>query len=110
MEEESPTLKPIIKYSKHPNILAIKNKNHRKRFNFCRVLVKDVVREVKKISLGKTAKAFDIPLKILYIKVLINLGIIFACFVNECIDDGNILFVLKYANIPPVFKKYYIGF
>ena len=57
--------KTIIKYRKHSNILAIKNKNDRQIRNFCRVSVEVVVIETNKLNLKKAAQASEIPAKIL---------------------------------------------
>ena len=40
-------------YRKYSSILAIKFENNRQRFKFCRVSVKDVAKEIKKLSLKK---------------------------------------------------------
>ena len=44
-----PIFKAILKYRNHPSIVAIKNLNNGSRFDFCRVSVQDVVKELKKL-------------------------------------------------------------
>ena len=45
-----PIFKAILKYRNHPSIVAIKNLNKSSGFDFCRVSVQDVVKEIKKLS------------------------------------------------------------
>ena len=45
-----PIFKAILKYRNHSNIVAIKDLNKGLRFDFCRVSVQDVVKEIKKLS------------------------------------------------------------
>ena len=45
-----PIFKAILKYRNHSNIVAIKDLNKGLRFDFCRVSVQGVVKEIKKLS------------------------------------------------------------
>ena len=45
-----PIFKAILKYRNHSNIVAIKDLNKGLRFDFCRISVQDVVKEIKKLS------------------------------------------------------------
>ena len=45
-----PIFKVNLKYRNHPSTVAIKNLNKGARFDFCRVSVQDVVKEMKKLS------------------------------------------------------------
>ena len=60
-----PIFKTILKYRNHPSIVAIKNLNKGSRFDFCRVSVQDVVKEIKKLSTRKATQYTDLPVKIL---------------------------------------------
>ena len=60
-----PVFKVILKYRNHPSIVAIKNLNKGSRFDFCRVCVQDVVKEIKKLSTRKATQYTDLPVKIL---------------------------------------------
>ena len=60
-----PILKAIMKFRNRPNITAVKNLNKGTRFDFCRVSVKDVVKEIKKLSPRKATQSAEIPVKIL---------------------------------------------
>ena len=73
-----PILQPILKYRKHPSILAVKNKNYWQRFNICRVSVEEVVKEIKKLSLKKAAQSSDIP-----VEISILFRVIRACFLTN---------------------------
>ena len=41
-----PVFKATMKFRNHPNVTAIKNLNNGSRFNFCRVSVEDVIKEI----------------------------------------------------------------
>ena len=60
-----PIFKVILKYRNHPSIVAIKNLNKASRFDFSRVSVQDVVKEIKKLSTRKATQYTDLPVKIL---------------------------------------------
>ena len=60
-----PIFKVILKYRNHPSIVAIKNLNKGSRFDFSRVSVQDVVKEIKKLSTRKATQYTDLPVKIL---------------------------------------------
>ena len=60
-----PMFKAILKYRNHPSIVAIKNLNKGSRFDFSRVSVQDVVKEIKKLSTRKATQYTDLPVKIL---------------------------------------------
>ena len=94
-----PIFKAILKYRNHPSIVAIKNLNKSSGFDFCRVSVQDVVKEIKKLSTRKANKYIDLPVKILKE----NSGI--CDFFSDCVDRENFPSILKIANITPVLKK-----
>ena len=94
-----PIFKAILKYRNHPRIVAIKNLNKGSGFDFCRVSVQDVFKEIKKLSTRKVNKHTDLPVKILKE----NSGI--CDFFSDCVDRGNFSSILKIANIIPVLKK-----
>ena len=73
------------------------------RFDFCRKSVKDVVKEIKKLSPRKATQSAEIPVKI----VKENADILEAIsdFFNGCVERGEFPSILKLANITPVFKK-----
>ena len=41
-----PIFKATMKFRNYPNVTAIKNLNNGSRFNFCRVSVEDVIKEI----------------------------------------------------------------
>ena len=99
-----PIFRAIFKYRNHPSIVAIKNLNKGSRFDFCRVGVQDVVKEIKKLSARKATQYTDLPIIILKENSDI-FGNYICNFFNDCV--GRLVFppILKTANITPVFKK-----
>ena len=93
-----PMLQAILKYRNHPSIVAIKNLNKSSRFDFYRVSVQDVVKEIKKLSTRKTTQFTDLPLKILTENSDIFRNYI-CDFFNDCVDKGDFPSILKIANI-----------
>ena len=97
-------LKPILKYKKHSSIVAIRNANNNSHFHFDDVSVEEVYKEVIKLIQRKS----DIPIRVLKE----NAGIFadYICgFFNESRKNSTFPFILKNANITPVFKKGYKG-
>ena len=52
-----------MKFRNHPSVTVIKNMNNNLSFNFCRVSVEDVIREIKKLSTQRTTQILDLLLK-----------------------------------------------
>ena len=99
-----PVFRAILKYRNHPNVVAIKNLNKSSRFDFCRVCVQDVVKEIKKLSTRKATQYTDLPVKILKENSDI-FGNYICDFFNDCVDRGAFPSILKSANITLVFKN-----
>ena len=97
-----PIFKVILKYKNHPSIVAIKNLDTSSRFDFCRVCVQDVVKEIKKLSTRKATQYTDLPVKILKENSDI-FGNYICDFFNDCVDRGDFRSIFKIANITPVF-------
>ena len=83
-----------MKFRNHPSVTAIKNLNDGSRFDFYRVHAQDVVKEIKKLSLGKAIQKLDLPVKILKENSDI-FGNYICDFFNDCIDKGTFPSVLK---------------
>ena len=81
----------MMKFRNHRSVIAIKNLNSGSRFDFCRVSVHDVEKEIRRLSTRKATQYSDLPVKI--------------DFFNECLDKGTFPSILKHANITPVFRK-----
>ena len=99
-----PIFKAILKYRNYSSIVAIKYLNKGSRFDFCRVSVQNVVKEIKKLNTRKAIQYTDLPVKILKK----NSGIFgnnICDFFSDCVDRGDFPSILKIANITPVFKK-----
>ena len=63
---ENPTLKAILKYRKHPSILAIKRKlKSGPVFTFNHVTKEDVIKEINNLDASKASQEDDIPTKII---------------------------------------------
>ena len=76
--------------------------NKSSRFDFCRVCVQDVVKEINKLSTRKATP--DLPVKIL--KESSDIFGNYICdFFNDCVDRGAFPSILKSANITLVFKN-----
>ena len=59
-----PIFKAFMKFRNHPSITTIKNLDKGIRFDFCRLSVHDVVKEIKKLSTGKAIQSSNIPVKV----------------------------------------------
>ena len=101
-----PALKAIMKFCNHPSISAIRNAFDPQFFNFSKVSVDDVLKEINKLGNRKAIQITDIPVKILKQNADI-FGSYICHFLNVCVDTGTFPSVLKHANITPVFKKGY---
>ena len=63
---KDPTLEAILKYKKHPSILAIRTKcNRNVIFNFREVSFKEIETEIRLLKLNKGSQYSDIPTKII---------------------------------------------
>ena len=98
----------MMKFRNHASVIAIKNLNSGSRFDFCRVNVQDVEKEIRRLSTRKATQYSDHPVRILKENSDI-FGKYICDFFNECVDKGTFLPILKHANITPVFKKGYKG-
>ena len=59
------TLKAILKYEKHPSILAIRTKcNRNVDFSFKEVSFNEIETEIRLLKLNKTSQCSDIPLRL----------------------------------------------
>ena len=97
-----------MKFRNHPSVSAIRNAFNPQSFNFSKVSVDDVLKEVKKLGNRKAIQNTDILVKI--IKQNAHIFESYIChFFNVCVDKGTFLSVLKHADITPVFKKGYGG-
>ena len=99
-----PTLKAILKYRKHPSILAIKRKlKSGPVFTFNHITKEDVIKEIN-LDASKASQEDDIPTKIIKENSDIFSNFIYQSF-NNMTDVCIFLTSLKLANITPVYKK-----
>ena len=86
----------MMKFRNHPNFIAIKNLNSGSRFDFCRVSVHDVEKEIRRLSTRKATQYSDLPVKILKENSDI-FGEYICDFFNECVDkvNGRKLFIIN---------------
>ena len=103
-----PALKAIMKFCNNPSVSAIRNAFNPQSFNFSKVSVDDVLKEINKLGNRKAIQNTDIPVKILKQNADI-FGSYICHFFNVCVDKGTFPSVLKHADITPVFKKGYRG-
>ena len=80
-----PTLKPIVKYRKHPSITAINQAFPKKYFNFSIIEKKDIFDRIMKLKHKKAAQDPDIPVKVLKEKADFFAEYLYIFF-NEAIE------------------------
>ena len=102
---KDPTLKAIVKYRKHPSIIAIRNKyKNKNRFSFIETDKKEIEKEILNLDANKASQNSDIPIKILKENVDIFSDFVcnsFASSINMSRFPEN----LKLADITPLYKK-----
>ena len=97
-----PALKGIMKFRNHPSVSAIRNAFNRQSFNFSKISVDDVLKEINKLGDRKAMDSTDIP--ILKQNAAIFGG--YNChFFNVCVDKGTFPFALKHVNITSVVRN-----
>ena len=102
---KDPTSKAILKYEKHPNILAIRSKCNRDgAFCFREVSFKEIETEIRLLKLNKASQYSDIPTKI--IKENSDIFSNFICeSINNSIKSSIFPSCLKHADVTPLHKK-----
>ena len=100
-----PTLKAILKYKKHPSILAIKTKCNRNGiFSLREVSFKEIETEIRLLKLNKASQYSDTPTKI--IKENSDIISNFICeSINNSIKSSIFPSCLKHADVTPLHKK-----
>ena len=97
-----------MKFRNHPSVSAIRNSFNPQSFNFSKVSVDDVFKEINKLGNRKGIQNTNISVKILKQNADI-FGSYICHFFNVCVDKGTFPSVLKHANITPFLKKGYSG-
>ena len=102
---KDPTLKAILKYKKHPSILAIRTKCNRNGiFSLREVSFKEIETEIRLLKLNKASQFSDIPIKI--IKENSDIFSNFNCkSINNSIKSSIFPSCLKHADVTPLHKK-----
>ena len=102
---KDPTLKAILKYEKHPSILAIRTKcNRNGAFSFREVSFKEIETGIRLLKLKKASQYSDIPAKI--IKENLDIFSNFICeSINNSIKSSIFPSCLKHADVTPLHKK-----
>ena len=104
-EVKDPTLKAILKYKKHPSILAIRTKGNRNSaFSFKEVSFKEIETKIKLLKLNKASQYSDILTKIIKENSAIFLSFIYES-INSSIKSSIFPSCLKHANVTPLHKK-----
>ena len=93
-----------MKFRNHPSVSAIRNAFNPQSFNFSKVSVDDVLKEINKLGNRKAIQNTDIPVKTLKENADI-FGSYICHFFNVRVDKGTFPSVLQHANITRVFKK-----
>ena len=100
-----PTLKAILKYRKHPGVIAIRDKFKIKdAFSFVEVDQKEIEKEILSMDVNKASQGSDIPTKIVKENVDIFGSFVCTSFKNT-IKLSNFYENLKYADVTPLHKK-----
>ena len=95
----------MLKYPKHPSILAIKRRiRSGPVFTFNHITKEDVIKEINNLDASKASQEDDIPTKIIKENSDIFSNFICQSF-NNMIDVCIFPTSLKLANITPVYKK-----
>ena len=102
---KDPTLKAILRYKKHPSILAIRTKCNRNGiFSFREVSFKEIETEIKLLKLNKASQYSDISTKI--IKENSDIFSKFICeSINNSIKSSIFPSCLKHPDVTPLHKK-----
>ena len=105
IETNDPISNAIKKFSDHPSISMIKNKNlNQNKFSFCNVTFEYVLEKVICLNSAKASQNTDIPTKLIK-----NNSSFFAEFfsenINYCIENSKFPYDLKLADVIPVHKK-----
>ena len=102
---KDPTLKAILRYKKHPSVLAIRTKCNRNGiFSFREGSFKEIETEIRLLKLNKAFQCSDIPTKI--IKENSDIFSNFICeSINNSIKSSIFPSCLKHADITPLHKK-----
>ena len=102
---DHPTLKAIMKWRNHPNVLGITaaHKNQ-ERFPFSSVTLADVEKEINILNISKAIQEPDLPVKLLKGNKDFCAACIAKCF-NDSLKSAKFPNCLKLASITPVFKK-----
>ena len=96
---KDPTLKAILKYKKHPSILAIRTICNRNGvFSFREVSYKEIKTEIRLLKLNKASHYSDIPTKI------IKQNFIYES-INNPIKSSIFPSCLKHADVTPLHEK-----
>ena len=95
----------MLKYPKHPSILAIKRRiRSGPVFTFNHITKEDVIKEIKNLDALKAQQEDDIPTKIITENSDIFSNFIYQSF-NNMIDVCIFPISLKLGNITPVYKE-----
>ena len=95
----------MLKYPKHPSILAIKRRiRSGPVFTFNHITKEDVIKEIKNLDALKALQEDDIPTKIITENSDIFSNFIYQSF-NNMIDVCIFPVSLKLGNITPVYKE-----
>ena len=98
-------MKGILKYRRHPSIVAIRNKCKNKgSCSFVGVDKKEIEKEILKLGANKASQNPEIPIKLLKENVDIFSDSLCTSF-NSSINMSKFPENLKLANITPAYKK-----
>ena len=105
VETIDPISNSIEKFSNHPSIIRIKEKNQfQKGFSFSKITYDDILNKIKNLDTAKTSQQTDIPTKVLKCNSE-YFAKYFYSNINFCIENSEFPSDLKVADVIPVYKK-----
>ena len=103
-----PVLKCVVKYTNHPNILAIGkvcSKHPRLPLSFSKINSEEILRGILKLETSKACQDSDIPTKITRENADIFADMTLLASFNDSVEKSNFPSTLKNTNKTLVFKK-----
>ena len=101
---KDPVFRAILKYNKHPSIIAIKDKAKNAKFSFEEVDKEKIIKEIRKLNKNKASQDSDIP-----VSIMIDNADIFGDLIHQSVKNSLLTShfpnFLKLGDITPLHKK-----
>ena len=66
---EDPIVRIIVRFKKHPSVVAIFEKHKDSGFSFRHVSLDETTKEIKRLDVRKACQDTDIPTKVIYLQI-----------------------------------------